>query len=90
MTVAAVMLLLTVRPGSARAGWRPLARSGLAAVGGAACGGAVGWVVAGAIDGGGTWATVAAGTLSAAVGALVFGGVVAVVDRRDLRAMMRR
>lgn len=90
MTVAAVMLLLAVRPGSARAGWRPLARSGLAAVGGAACGGAVGWVVAGAIDGGGTWATVAAGTLSAAVGALVFGVVVAVVDRRDLRAMMRR
>jgi putative peptidoglycan lipid II flippase len=90
MTVAAVLLLVAARPGSARAGWRPLARSGLAAVAGAACGGGVGWFVADALDGGGTRATIAAGALSAAAGALVFGVVVAVVDRRDLRALMRR
>ena len=90
MAVAGVLLLVALRPGSARAGWRPLARSGLAAVGGAAVGGGAGWFVAGALDGGGAAATVGAGALAALVGALVFGGAVALVDRRDLRALVRR
>jgi putative peptidoglycan lipid II flippase len=90
MTVAAILLLVALRPGSAGAGWRPLARAGLAAIGGAAAGGVLGWLAATGLDGGGTAATVGSGVLAAAVAAVVFAGLVAVADREDLRAVMRR
>jgi putative peptidoglycan lipid II flippase len=90
MAVAAGLLLVALRPGSAGAGWRQLARAGLAAIGGAAAGGAAGFALSSALDPSGTVATVGSGVLAAGVAAVVFGAVAALVDRDDLRAVLGR
>ena len=90
MAVAAGLLLVALRPGSAGAGWRRLARAGVAALAGAGAGGVAGFAVAGALDSESTGATVGTGVLAATVAALVFVGIVAIVDRDDLRAVLRR
>ena len=90
MAVAAGLLLVALRAGSAGAGWRRLARAGVAAVAGAAAGAVAGFAVAGSLDGPGTAATVGAGVVAAAVAAIAFAGVVAIVDFDDLRAVLRR
>ena len=90
MVVAAGLLLAALRAGSVGAGWRRLARAGLAALLGAAAGGSAGYALAAAMDSNGTVAIVGTGVLAAGVGAVVFAGVIAVIDRDDLRTVMRR
>jgi putative peptidoglycan lipid II flippase len=90
MAVAAALLLVSLRPGSAGTGWRRLARAGFAALGGAAVGGAAGFAVAGVLGAEGILATVGSGLIAAAVAAVVFVGVIVVADRDDLRAVLRR
>jgi peptidoglycan biosynthesis protein MviN/MurJ (putative lipid II flippase) len=90
MAVAAGLLLVALRSGSAGAGWRRLARAGLAAVAGAGAGAVAGFAAAGVLDSVGTAATVGTGVLAAAVATVVFVGVVALVDYDDLRAVLRR
>jgi murein biosynthesis integral membrane protein MurJ len=90
MVVAAVLLLAALRSGSVGAGWRRLARAGLAAPLGAAVGGAAGYAVAVAVGGAGTAAIVGTGVLAAATAAAVFVGVLALIDRDDLRMVFRR
>jgi putative peptidoglycan lipid II flippase len=90
MAVAAALLLVSLRRGSAGAGWRRLARAGLAALAGAAAGGTAGFAVAGVIDGEGVFATVSSGLVAATSAAIVFVGVVALADGDDLRAVLRR
>jgi hypothetical protein len=90
MVVAAGMLLAALRSGSVGAGWRRLARAGLAALLGAAAGGSAGYALAAAMDSNGTVAIVGTGVLAAGVGAVVFAGVIAVIDRDDLRTVLRR
>jgi peptidoglycan biosynthesis protein MviN/MurJ (putative lipid II flippase) len=90
MAVAAGLLLSALRPGSAGAGWRRLARAGTAAVSGAAAGAAAGFAVAGALEGQSTVANLVSGVLAALTAAVVFAGVVVLIDREDLRAVLRR
>jgi putative peptidoglycan lipid II flippase len=90
MAVGAGLLLVSVRPGSAGAGWRQLVRAGLAALAGAAAGGAAGFAVAGLIDGESVLATVGAGLIAVTAAGIVFIGVVALADRDDLIAVLRR
>ena len=90
MVVAAGLLLAALRAGSVGAGWRRLARAGLAALLGAAAGGSAGYALAAAMDSNGTVAIVGSGIAAALVAAAVFAGVVALADREDLRMVLRR
>jgi putative peptidoglycan lipid II flippase len=90
MVVAAGMLLAALRSGSVGAGWRRLARAGLAALLGAAAGGSAGYALGAAMDSNGTVAIVGTGVLAAGAAAVVFAGVIAVIDRDDLRSVLRR
>jgi putative peptidoglycan lipid II flippase len=90
MAVAAALLLAALRPGSAGAGWRHLVKAGLAAVIGAAAGGLAGSALAGAIEVESTAGIVGTGVLAAGVAAAVFAAVGALLDRDDLRVVLRR
>lgn len=90
MTLAGVLLLFGVARDSGPAALRGVGRSLVGVVVAATAGGAAGWWVASLLPTDGAGAVIGSGLLSAAVAGAVAVGVVVLVDRKALLAILRR